>query len=417
MSREIGENLRRHRMAAGITQETLAHAAGLAPSTVAKLEQGGGVRIETLHKIARALHMKTSQLMASDTPEPIQKDGVTNIGLAELRGALMPPVNLSESAIKLPREAPDTNALSAVISRGSAVYAALKFDKLAASLPEIIRSADAAVSYYDNGEEHTAALSVRSEAYLLGGRYLTQTRHYDLAYHALSRSIRDARAVDDVDLAAKGIGIMSWLMTRQGRFDDAERLALTAAEHIEPKISATTPNRLSAWGWLALHAASAAIRNNRPDMASEARRIAASAASAMGQQPAEIRPVFGHFDSAIAQMKALEDELIKDDGDPYVVIEESTGKARLSDGAMKAAGVPETDNEWNRHRLTVAAAYAEVREFDKAFERLTAIEYQCAGWLSHQKGARDVMDQVARKRKRKLTVDMRRMMVLLGTTA
>ncbi|MFD4832014.1 hypothetical protein ACFWPV_19490 [Streptomyces uncialis] len=73
-------------------------------------------------------------------------------------------------------------------------------------------------------------------------------------------------------------------------------------------------------------------------------------------------------------MKSLEDELIRDGGDPYRVIEESTGKAPLSDFSMRAAGVSETDNEWNRHRLTVASAYVMVGDHDGAMDRLVRIE-------------------------------------------
>ncbi|EME98047.1 XRE family transcriptional regulator [Streptomyces mobaraensis NBRC 13819 = DSM 40847] len=284
---------------------------------------------------------------------------------------------------------------------------------MAGKMPQIIRDANSAVAYFDNGEERTEALSARAEAYLLGGRYLTQVRQYDLAYHALSGAIQDAQAVRDMDTAGYAVVIMSWLLLRQGRFDDAERAAIETADHLEPRISKAPPERLAVWGWLALQAAAAAVRNNRPDDSAEARRIAESAAAALGRHP-DTRHRFGRFDTTVAGMKGLEDELISENGDPYRVIDESTGKARFSDHAMKAARIAETDKEWNRHRLTVATAFVKVGEHDKALDRLTAVDYANPQWLRHQRMAQDVMTAIVQRRKRRLTAEMRAMAAHLG---
>ncbi|WHM40253.1 helix-turn-helix transcriptional regulator [Streptomyces sp. BPTC-684] len=417
MSNDLGENVRKYRRLAGLTQEALAYAAGLAPSTVAKLEQGGNVRIETLHALARALHVKTSQLMASGTPQPLREEDPTKVGLVELRNALTPPVGLSDAGSDGPDEEPNLSGLLEVVRGGSAAYDSDRFGTVATKLPEIIRDSNSAVAYFDTGEEHVNALSARAEAYLLGGRYLTQVRQYDLAYHALSGSIHDAREVGDTNTAAYAIVIMSWLLLRQGRFDDAERLATETADMIEPRISKAEPERLAVWGWLALQAAAAAVRNNSADNAAEARRIAASAASGLGVKSVNARHRYGRFDRAVASMKELEDELIREDGDPYRVIEDSAGRAPLSDRSMKAAGISETDKEWNRHRLTVATAYLKVGDLENAMDRLTAVQYVNGEWLRHQRTARDVMEGIARRRKRTLTREMRQMMTLLGVAA
>ncbi|MEV6675072.1 helix-turn-helix transcriptional regulator [Streptomyces sp. NPDC051162] len=409
----LGENVRKHRRLRGLTQEQLAYAAGLAPSTVAKLEQGGNVRIETLHILARALHVKTSQLMASDTPEPVRGEDPTRVGLAELRSALTPPLGIINSGNVRPDEEPNLPALLDVIRTGSAAYDSDNFGSVAGKMPQIIRDTNSAVAYFDNGEEHAKALSARAEAYLLGGRYLTQVRQYDLAYHALSGAIQDAQAVQDTDTAGYAVVIMSWLLLRQGRFDDAERAAIETADHLEPRISKAPPERLAVWGWLALQAAAAAVRNNRPDDSAEARRIAESAAAALGRN-SDTRHRFGRFDTAVAGMKGLEDELISENGDPYRVIDESTGKARFSDHAMKAARIAETDKEWNRHRLTVATAFVKVGEHDKALDRLTAVDYANPQWLRHQRMAQDVMTAIVQRRKRRLTAEMRAMATHLG---
>ncbi|WP_138968426.1 helix-turn-helix transcriptional regulator [Streptomyces sp. YIM 121038] len=124
----LGENVRKHRRLAGLTQEELAHAAGVAPSTVRKLEQGGNVRIETLHILARALHLKTSQLMASGTPEPVRAEDPTRVGLAELRSALNPAASLTNTGGERPNEDPNLPALLEVVRAGSAAYDSDNFD-------------------------------------------------------------------------------------------------------------------------------------------------------------------------------------------------------------------------------------------------------------------------------------------------
>ena len=75
MTTEQAENVKKYRRTAGCSQEDLAERAGLSTGTIAKLEQGGSVRMETLHAVARALGVHTSQLMASDEPEPVRKEG------------------------------------------------------------------------------------------------------------------------------------------------------------------------------------------------------------------------------------------------------------------------------------------------------------------------------------------------------
>ncbi|MFJ4774724.1 helix-turn-helix domain-containing protein [Streptomyces uncialis] len=148
----LGDTVRDKRLAAGPTQETLAYAVGLAPSTVAKLEQGGSVRIETLHKLAKALHLKTSELMASSTPQAVGCGEVSPVGLVGLRNALTPPVGLEDLRPDV-SEAPDLAALREVVRGGSSSYEALRFEPIAAHLPQVITDSHSAVAHFDNGPE------------------------------------------------------------------------------------------------------------------------------------------------------------------------------------------------------------------------------------------------------------------------
>lgn len=98
----LGDNVRKRRRQAGLSQLELAGAADLSPSTVAKVEQGGSCSMETLHTIARALNVKTSQLLAEDPPERERRNRPERMNLRDLRIALTPPIVLSSSAAAQP---------------------------------------------------------------------------------------------------------------------------------------------------------------------------------------------------------------------------------------------------------------------------------------------------------------------------
>src|SRR5690606_32179453 len=63
LMQHIGDRIREYRMLHGLTQEDLAEKAGMHPNTIKKLEQGGTARMDTLHRIARALNTTTGSLI------------------------------------------------------------------------------------------------------------------------------------------------------------------------------------------------------------------------------------------------------------------------------------------------------------------------------------------------------------------
>ncbi len=74
----IGSRVRDARKLRGLTQKELARLSGLSVSLVRKLEQGeyGGIRLETVHKLAIVLRVKTSALaVGGDAPAPVHESG------------------------------------------------------------------------------------------------------------------------------------------------------------------------------------------------------------------------------------------------------------------------------------------------------------------------------------------------------
>ncbi|MYU54104.1 MULTISPECIES: helix-turn-helix domain-containing protein [Streptomyces] len=410
MSTGLADNVRKYRRTAGLSQEGLAEAADLSLSTVRKAEQGGHVSMETLHTLARALGVSTSTLFATDAPKSVlgKRDEANRRYLAELRRALMPAVGLS-APLSDPGEAGELSELRRGVQEGHALYWADQYGAVAKRLPGLLRSSEAAVSALE-GEEQEHAMIARCHALLLTGKYLTQVRQYDMAYFALVEAIRLAREAHQAQLASTGVVGLCWLLLRQDRFDEAEQLAAQTAREIEPRMSEATPAHLAVWGELWLRVASAAVRNNRPEVAREARRMAAAAASALNTEDESFPHHWGGFGPVTAELKAVEDLSLV--GDTRSVLRR-TDDGILSDKSVRNFGRPTAPN-WGRHRLDVAHAHVTLGSHQDAMDELMQLRRTSGEWLTHQPMARYVMADILKTRKRTLTEDMRSMAAHLG---
>jgi hypothetical protein len=117
-------------------------------------------------------------------------------------------------------------------------------------------------------------LKLRGNVLQMADRYLTQVRASDLAHVALRDAVHDAARAGDPGEVAGAVYQQGWLLVRQGRLDEAERVSLATAEVVEPRISRASRKDLGAWGKLLVHASAAAARNNRPQEAREILRLA-----------------------------------------------------------------------------------------------------------------------------------------------
>ncbi|TXL83964.1 helix-turn-helix transcriptional regulator [Streptomyces sp. IB2014 016-6] len=407
----LRDNVRHHRRRLGWNQHELAESAGVSVGLVRKIEQGGNPTVETIHMLARALGTTTSSLFATEAPEPLHATAGDGPKLSELRRALMPPVGLREVLTELDR-APTLTAIQRDIDDSHSLYHSDRYDSVAKRVPGILRDAKAAVTLAETDDDRRKATMVRASAYLLVGKYLTQVRRYDMAYHSLSLGIQDARNAGEKHIAATGVVGMGWLLLRQDRFDEAELLATTTAEEIEPRISTAKPGELALWGELLQRVASAAMRNNRPDIAKEARRMTATAASALDREHVNFRQHWTTFGPVTAEAKAIEDLSLV--GDARGVLRRAD-EGPVGRKALKRFGRPSANN-WDRHRLDVAKAHVLLGSHQDGMEELNTIRRSSPEWLKHQSMARYVMQDILRRRTRTLTQDMRDMADHLGVS-
>ncbi|WP_327702211.1 helix-turn-helix domain-containing protein [Streptomyces decoyicus] len=410
MSAGLADNVKKYRRTAGLSQEGLAEAADLSLSTVRKVEQGGHVSMDTLAALAGALEVSTSDLFASEAPESVVgvQDEANRRYLAELRRALMPPIGLAAPLLE-----PGAVEVPSVIRQGvqdsHALYQADRYGAVAKRLPSLLRSSEAAVSAFE-GEEQRLAMIARAHSLLLTGKYLTQVRQYDMAYYALAEAIRLARETGQNQLAATGVVGLCWLLLRQDRFDESEQLAAQTAAEIEPRMSQASPAQLAVWGELWLRVAAAARRNNRPDVAKHARRMAATAGGALEREHTEFPTHWSAFGPVTAEAKAVEDLALL--GDARGVLRRAD-EGPLSVKAIRNFGRLSTNN-WGRHRLDVSRAHTLLRSHQDAMDELVNLRETADVWLTHQPLARRVMMDILKTRKRTLTADMRSMAAHLG---
>src|SRR5262249_36141627 len=156
--------------------------AGVSVGSVRKLEQGGQVRMDTLHKLARALNVVTVTFAAPTSPEPSEASPDEMV-LADIRSAISPPIGVDGQPILGVAAAfePDLRELGRTVNLVAAAYHADRYDDLASVVPAVLRSAHFHVTAFDSGREHEEALRLRADITGMAGRYLVQIRAHDLA--------------------------------------------------------------------------------------------------------------------------------------------------------------------------------------------------------------------------------------------
>ncbi|MFF2845039.1 helix-turn-helix domain-containing protein [Streptomyces sp. NPDC058001] len=377
---DAGKKVKQARKLRGLTQRELADHSGVSISTIRKLEQGerDGARMETLHALAKSLRLPTMALVK----EPGEQGAIpgTRELWAPIRAELMRPPGLEGDEPATP------SGVERVLADAVPLYRTHHFAELAAVLPALLRDAD---SLSDDGR------GVRVRVLQLAAGALTHTRQFDLAEMVVRRSLADAQNRLE---ASASVNTLAWLLIRQGQLDDALTLATTWADDLEPRISRATASELSAWGLLLLRASGAAVRNNQPETAADMKRLARSAATAIGREVQVEHETVRTFGPTTVRMLSVEDAVIHDQPDKALRLAER----------MPWSTVRPTISVRNRHGLDVVNAYARLGQFAEAFGKLSEIQARSPEWFPNQTPARDALRAIMTGR-RTLTPEMRSM--------
>jgi transcriptional regulator with XRE-family HTH domain len=384
----LGENVARIRKARNLSQEELAASAGVAVDTVARIERGERqtTRTATLNKLARALGVEPSILLGILPPphEPANND------VADLRKALTTSTEIPGlTDFSDLRETIPLSELRGSLAYAWQAYIAGRHTELLHTLPVLLADARRLV-HEAKGARLNTAYSVLSGAYRMGAGTAGRFGLDDLAFIAAERAVQAARLSDDPDIGiAVSTRYLVWVLVRQGRTAEAEKVAVRMAERVEPRMSDRNTRALGVFGNLLFNAASAALRSERPERANELLRVAQAAAVRSGRDEISEAGIFGPHIAAIQGV----DHAVKI-GDPETAL-------RLADTVPAANGpVPAF---WEAgHRIHLASAAAELRQERRALTLLAQARDLAPDWVRYQPlGAavmREIVDRATRRR-------------------
>lgn len=405
----IGDNLSRMRVQSTLTQEQLAERAEVSVETIRKLEQNirRSARMDTLHAIARALGVPTTALIGDTTEAAARAEPDHRpLSLAAIRRAVAPVHGLTGVPLTTPaREAPaGLDVLRARLRATDRAYQANDYARALTKLPPLIVDVRAATELV-HIDDQAAAQALLARTHHLAGNLLLQLRAEDLAQTALTGALAAARRSGDQVVAATVIQGLCWLLMRQGRLAEASELAVATADQVEPRFSRAAPDELAAWGWLLMGGAAAYARDNQPDRAAELVNAAAAAAVGIGER--ELSPghlmMVGGFTPGRVQMQRVENAAVA--GAPDRVL-------KLSE--LVPPGPTPVGSSWQRHRLDVAWAHAQRRQYGHAEDVLHELGGLAPAWLRHQRYARDIVQTIKSGRRRAMSARMARLAELVG---
>ncbi|GGZ77245.1 helix-turn-helix domain-containing protein [Streptomyces bluensis] len=381
----IGDRIARLRVRRKLTQEGLAERAGLSVDVVRKLEQGvrQTARLTTLNALARALDVEPSTLMGQPATFEVRNEDNQPSVLA-LRQAVSPVSDLLGEE-RDPEDPPSIEELRASLQSTERIRREGRIGEIGCLLPQLIRDAKAATRTHGSSQA-AAAQSVLAEAYQVAATTLTALGKEDAAFTALERSMEAARQGDDPHLETVGFSSLAWVLTKQGRLADAERVATTAAERIEPTFR-SQPIELALWGILLLRAATAAVRLERRDTVRDLLNMAGAAAARIGTDRIDYATPFGPTNAGVAKVNFL------------VEMGESSDALRAARAVPDLASLPPT---WRaRFHVDRALAYAELDKDDGAFQALLTAERTAPEWMRYHSTSRRLVAELRGRERRR----------------
>ena len=382
MSAHLGDRLNRYRRYAGLTQTELARRSRVSASLIRQLEQGvrDTTRLETAHRLARALGITTSTLIAEH--RDAAPDEPAGSSWDQWRRALDNP--------QMVDEVPTVGAVRSGLARMARSYTAGEYQVIMDLMPTLLVDAQA---LHEAAGAHGQAQALYADALTMTGRVMTQHRQFDLAEQALDAA---AHVSPDQTHTVNTINTRCWLLLRRGRLEECRELAERTADDTEPRITRATSEELSAWGWMLIKVAACGVRDNRPDDADDAMKAATAAAAMLGRPEATSVVTVTPYSSALVATQRAEHAVVRDRPDVALRITE----------AMDASGHRTSSGNHRRHLVNKALAQVQLKKYSAATDTLMGLDVAAPLWLEQQQSARTVVELIV-KRRRTLSPEMR----------
>lgn len=371
MSEHLGDRLARLRRLADLTQEGLAERSGVSVDVVRKLEQHRkhSARLPTLHALAKGLSVELTALLG-DPP------GVPSTGEADppqlvaLRRAIMPPLFVPPPEPS-GAERLSLSLLRREISDGWTLYHNAGFGRLLEVLPGIITDASFA-TVVGSADERGAGQAALGKTLQLAGHLAIRLGKTDLALSALERAMSAAADSCDPLLAPMVSNSVAWNYQRQNRLDDAERLAVYAADGVERE-RCDTAEGLRVWGGLLMSAATSAARSGDYDRASDMMTTAENATRRLAELPP---PTDGKMISVFSR-SSVRIERVR------LAVQHARPQEALSlaKGMRLSTDTPLSWRTWLL--LDVARAHADLGNAEGAVKALEKLRQIAPAWIRH----------------------------------
>jgi transcriptional regulator with XRE-family HTH domain len=362
----IGDRIRSLREFRDLTQEQLANLAGVSVDTIRMLEQNRrqSARIDTIRKLARALDVQLERLVGQATvTQQLSPDG----GLLALRDAIQDyghlPGILADDNLEDP---PGEDAWAESVNAATRLYWGGGYSELSGVLPLLLRDGRATVreSPTDRAWRQLAL------AYQLAACLSAQAGHPDWAYTAVEKQLAAAERASDPLMEGMGVSTLSWVLLRQGRWEQAQDIAIRKADALEPSFRAT-PAELAVYGNLLVAAACPAARRNQHDEAFSMLARAEGAATISGP----VKAYGSAFSVVDVRTQKVNVALAGKDVRPGTALEFATD-VRLEDISRPVHSAA--------YRVDVAQAQYQTGDWDGALETLLEVEADQPEWIRFQ---------------------------------
>ncbi|MDQ2884023.1 MAG: helix-turn-helix domain-containing protein [Actinomycetota bacterium] len=365
----IGERIKQLRNDVLMTQDDLAAAAGVSTDLVRKLEQGqrNTASIGSLHRIAAALDVDLGELLGRES----LPDAAPDAGVLALRQAVADVADLLGDVEGEPLSLRDAER-SVTYLWGT--YWSGKWDKLTGLIPQALIGLRATLHAADTTTRPRAAEQL-AWCYSVAGATLTHLRQPDAGFIAVRRALDLVAGGDDALLAAVLKGSVSWHLLVSGRFAEAERVAIRAAESVEPH-GEVPAQALSVYGSLLVQVANAAARDGRSALAGDFLASASEVAQRMGHDRVDYEIPFG---PSLVTMQTVD----------VGVVTENYPAALASASRMPANPALPLASRC-RHLTDRACAHVNLGQQEQALALLLTAKGMAPDWIRHQTLVRSV---------------------------
>lgn len=362
----IGDRIRSLREFRGLTREQLSERADVSVDTIKVLERNRRetARIDTIRKLARALDVELGRLVGQATvTQQLSDDG----GLLALRDAIQDyghlPGILADDDLEDP---PGEDAWANSVNAATSLYWGGGYSELSGVLPLLLRDGRAVVRETPT-ERAWRQLAL---AYQLAACLSAQAGHPDWAYTAVEKQLVAAGKASDPLMEGMGVSTLSWVLLRQGRWEQAQDIAVRKADALEPSFRAA-PAELAVYGNLLVAAACPAARRGHHDDAFAMLARAEGAATISGP----VRAYGSAFSVVDVRTQKVNTALAGEE-------------TRPEDALRFAADVHVEDISRPVHsaayRVDVAQAQYQTGDWDGALETLLKVEEDQPEWIRFQ---------------------------------